>query len=133
MAYGDEVVGDDGEIAYSNQIDNYSPEALSTSILDGFIGELPAAPKPVAAPISPEDEAKKANKEKQDKIQKLNKVRSQKVIDDAVKKGWIKTKPDGSYDFTPEGLKHKDEFFKSQRAATTAAQKNTTKTKSSVL
>ena len=46
MAYGDEVVGDDGEIAYSNQIDNYSPEALQVNILDGFLGSLPKA-KPV--------------------------------------------------------------------------------------
>ena len=59
MAYGDEVVGDDGEIAYSNQIDNYSPEGLSTSILDGFIGELPSAPKPV-----PKSNTKPAKKEK---------------------------------------------------------------------
>jgi hypothetical protein len=54
MAYGDEVVGDDGEIAYSNQIDNYSPEALSTSILDGFIGELPKAARPAA--VKPKEE-----------------------------------------------------------------------------
>jgi len=45
MAYGDEVVDENGDITYSNQIDNYSPGSLGTSILDGFIGELPQAPK----------------------------------------------------------------------------------------
>tara|TARA_R110000765_G_scaffold386796_1_gene478881 strand:- start:1226 stop:2455 length:1230 start_codon:yes stop_codon:yes gene_type:complete len=50
MAYGDEVLNDNGELVYSNQFDNYTPEGLQSSILDGFISELPGIPRPVALP-----------------------------------------------------------------------------------
>lgn len=43
MAYGEEVLDANGELVYSNQADNYTPEALQVSILDGFLGSLPKA------------------------------------------------------------------------------------------
>ena len=43
MAYGEEVLDANGELVYSNQVDNYTPEALQVSILDGFLGSLPKA------------------------------------------------------------------------------------------
>mgnify|MGYP003631565994 CR=1 FL=1 len=41
MAYGEEVLNDNGELVYSNQFDNYTPEALQINILDGFLDNLP--------------------------------------------------------------------------------------------
>ena len=57
MAYGKEVLNDDGTVSYSNQVDNFTDEGLQAAILEGYLSDLPDAPSPVASkPPKPNEE-----------------------------------------------------------------------------